>query len=254
MLKDISDTAVWAALYRARETERRDAVFEDPYAARLAGARGEAVARAMADADRYAWALVARTWLFDRFIERAVAAGARSVLNLGAGLDARPYRMKLPADLRWVEADLAPILKYKETVLRGDRPNCRLERMALDLRKEAVPRGFDLVISEGLVVYLEREEVTALARQLEGIWLVDICSPGLAKLMQASVNVPFKFAPPEGPLFFEGWRAEVRSVLQAGRKLGRLNWANRLLSYFPESSGRQGWRPWTGVCRLERQS
>ncbi|HEY5452787.1 MAG TPA: SAM-dependent methyltransferase, partial [Polyangia bacterium] len=40
MISHVSDTARWVAVYRARETERRDALFRDPLAARLAGERG----------------------------------------------------------------------------------------------------------------------------------------------------------------------------------------------------------------------
>lgn len=37
VVRDISDTARWAAVFRARATERPDAIFRDPYAERLAG-------------------------------------------------------------------------------------------------------------------------------------------------------------------------------------------------------------------------
>ena len=40
LVRNISDTALLAAIYRARETERPDAVFRDPFARRLAGERG----------------------------------------------------------------------------------------------------------------------------------------------------------------------------------------------------------------------
>src|SRR5207342_2112112 len=38
-IRNISDTALWAAIYRADETARPDALFRDPLAARLAGER-----------------------------------------------------------------------------------------------------------------------------------------------------------------------------------------------------------------------
>jgi len=40
------------------------------------------------------------------------------VVNLAAGLDARPYRMSLPASLQWIEVDLPEILAYKEKISR----------------------------------------------------------------------------------------------------------------------------------------
>jgi O-methyltransferase involved in polyketide biosynthesis len=44
-IADVSDTALWIAAYRARETERAGALFHDPLAGRLAGDRGRGDAR-----------------------------------------------------------------------------------------------------------------------------------------------------------------------------------------------------------------
>jgi O-methyltransferase involved in polyketide biosynthesis len=74
-----------------------------------------------------------RTYLFDQIISAQVRDGADLVVNLAAGLDARPYRMKLPQQLRWVEVDLPHLLAYKEEVLAGEKPLCALERVSVDL-------------------------------------------------------------------------------------------------------------------------
>ena len=113
-IRNVSDTAIWAALYRARETEREDALFRDRFARRLAGARGDAIAAQMKGHDRHAWAWVMRTVLFDRFIAEEIAQGADMVVNLAAGLDARPYRMPLDPSFPWIEVDLPGILDDKE--------------------------------------------------------------------------------------------------------------------------------------------
>src|SRR5579871_6556408 len=103
-VRKVSDTALWAAAFRARESERDDALFRDRFAGRLAGTRGFEIANSLStEANHASW--VTRTYLFDEFLMREVAKGIDLVLNLGAGLDARPYRMDLPASLRWVEAD-----------------------------------------------------------------------------------------------------------------------------------------------------
>src|SRR5262245_35047424 len=133
VIRTISDTAHWAAIYRARETERPDALFRDPLARRLAGERGEQIFASLPARDRNEWAWVARTFLFDQFITDQVRQGVDLVLNLAAGLDARPYRMPLPASLTWIEVDLPEILAFKEETLRGERPACALERVRLDL-------------------------------------------------------------------------------------------------------------------------
>ncbi len=92
-VRNISDTARWAAYFRAEETKRADALFRDPYAERLAGARGTEIANTLPEGNKHEWAWVARTYLFDQFIERLIGEGTDLVVNLAAGLDARPYRM-----------------------------------------------------------------------------------------------------------------------------------------------------------------
>src|SRR5947209_5000323 len=101
LIRDISDTARWVAVYRAQETERPDAVFWDPFARALAGERGEKIAQAMPFGEQNAWSFIARTVLFDRLVDKAIAGGADLIVNLAAGLDTRPYRMSLPSSLRW---------------------------------------------------------------------------------------------------------------------------------------------------------
>lgn len=52
-IRNISDTALWAALYRAAESERPEALFRDPFARRLAAERGEKIAAAMPVRDSF---------------------------------------------------------------------------------------------------------------------------------------------------------------------------------------------------------
>jgi methyltransferase (TIGR00027 family) len=277
-IRNISDTARWVAVYRANETDRSDAVFRDPFARALAGERGQQILEALPFAEDNAWPFVARTYLFDRYIARQVKAGVDLVLNLAAGLDTRPYRMDLPASLRWVEVDLPDILDYKEEVLGDARPACAVERVRLDLSNHDARRGLFarigrsasnvLVATEGLLLYLMPDEACALGRDLAaqasfGHWVNDIMSPGLKAMLVERIGAhvqqagaPFLFAPPEGPAFFEGcgWNAvEVLSMLKTARKLNRLPMFLRMMAMLPESAGPQGSRPWSGVCVFERR-
>lgn len=276
-IRNISDTARWVAVYRARESERPDALFRDPYARRLAGDRGEQIVDAMPPEVSPAWPFVTRTVLVDRFVAREVAAGTDLVLNLAAGLDTRPYRMELPRELTWIEVDLPGLLSYKEEVLRGEQPVCRLERIPLDLASVPARRTLFarvgargrrvLVITEGLLIYLAPEEVSALAADLHAPesfarWICDIPSPGLLDMLRKgagaqldAAGAPFKFGPAEGPGFFArfGWSVvEVKSMFKTAGRLGRLPFMMKLMSMLPESNGRQGKRPWSGVCLLAR--
>lgn len=276
LVRGISDTALWVAVYRAQETERADAVFRDPYAAKLAGVRGAQIAEAMPFARRHAWSYTARTWLVDRIIEWSVRRGTDMVVNLAAGLDARPYRMTLPASLRWVEVDLPEILSYKQEVLGAVRPVCALERVPLDLtdiaaRRELFQRlGAEakqaLIVTEGLIIYFDADQVGELARDLGAAptfkrWVTDLTSPALLRMLQkaiggvlADAGSPLKFAPREGPEFFAryDWKAvEARSLLHMAAQLHRLSFGLWLLSLLPDRHGRKPDRPWGGVCVLE---
>lgn len=277
LIRNISDTALWVAVYRARETEREDALFRDPYARRLAGERGEQIASVTLGKASPDWPFVARTVRFDQIIAEQVKQGTDMVINLAAGLDTRPYRMELPPSLQWVEVDLPAMMDYKEGILREEKPRCALQRVRVDLA-DAPARGklFQelgsrakkaLVLCEGLLLYLTRDEVAALGRDLAAQqtfcdWAVDLCSPGLLKMLQKQLPIlgeagsPLKFGPEEGPEFFtaSGWKpVEVYSMLKTAAKVKRLPFGLlRLVALLPESSGRQGSRPWCGVCRLTR--
>jgi methyltransferase (TIGR00027 family) len=277
LIRDISDTARWVAYYRAQETDRPDALFRDPYARLLAGERGEQIAKAQTFADENAWSFLARTVLFDRFISEAVRSGADLVVNLAAGLDTRPYRMDLPKTLRWVEVDLPGILDYKEHILKAAAPVCALERVRLDLSDVAARRtlfsrlaagaAHAVIVTEGLLIYLEAAAVAALANDLAAApsfrsWITDLASPGLVKMMiarggamTAAAGAPFKFAPPEGPDFFArlGWPPmKVSSLLKTAGTLNRLPFLLKLLSLLPEQQKPAPNRPWSAVIRLDR--
>ena len=279
LIRDISDTALWMAVYRARETERPDAIFCDPLARRLAGERGEQIARSIPYGDEVAWSWLARTYLFDSFISEQVQQGADLVINLAAGLDARPYRMALPASLRWIEVDLPGILSYKAEILRDEKPQCSLQRVPLDLSDQPARRRVlrelsegarsGLVLSEGLIVYLTAEDVGALALDLAAApafqhWVIDLISPGAVRIAQKTMSphlgtsgAALRFGPEEGPPFFQryGWRpVDVRSSLKTAARLKRLPFRFRLAALLPESKGKQGARPWAAICLLRNQS
>lgn len=277
LIRDISDTARWAAVYRAQETDRPDALYRDPLARRLAGDRGQQIADAQPGSARHTWAWVTRTVLFDRFITEQVQAGADMVVNLAAGFDARPYRLDVPPALRWIEIDLPHLIREKRSILQSERPRCALERIELDLADVPARQALFaelgraaqriLVVSEGLIIYLTPDDVASLARDLAAApsfrwWTLDLASPGLVAMLQqqlgplmAESGAKLQFGPEEGPGFFapHGWQpCDIRSLLKTAARLGRLSLWMRVLSLLPESHGKQGNRPWSAVCLMGR--
>lgn len=276
LIRNVSDTARWVAVFRAIESERPDAVFQDPFARRLAGERGEQIAAAIPFSGRHLWSWTSRTWLIDQLILQEVRHGADLVINLAAGLDARPYRMELPRSLQWIEVDLPEIVTYKEEILEHERPVCALERVRLDLadvdsRRElfarlAVRVRKAMIVAEGLLIYLTEAEVASLARDLATPpslqrWVLDLASPKLVRALQKKMgkqldrgNAPFKFGPEEGPEFFVpyGWKPlEVCSLLKTGLQLKRLPFWMRLFARL-EAPGFSPARPWSGICLFGR--
>ena len=273
-ISNVSDTARWVAVYRARETARPDALFHDPYAQLLAGQRGQEIAAFMPRQARNGWPMIARTKLMDDLIMAAIAEGCDCVLNLAAGFDTRPYRLAVPSSLRWIEADLPALTEEKAQLLKDAEPRCQLRRIKVDLAdstarvamlKEAVgPSRNVLVVTEGLLLYLDEAQVRSLAIDLAarpGIrgWILDLASPALLKMVEKSMgprlaNAPMKFGPANGVAFFEalGWRAtQIHSVLRAAARFRRLPWSLKLFAFLPEPNPRNpGRAPWSAVVQF----
>ena len=278
-IRNVSDTALWVAVYRAMESERRDALFQDPYARRLAGARGEAIVASIPSGRSLSWPLVVRTVVIDEIVQRCVREGVRCVLDLAAGLDARPYRLDLPAALQWLHVDMPEMVAYYREQMSGETPRCKLDFIEADLRvaerrrevfAHARAQGPLLVISEGLLIYLEAEQVAELARDLHETaqarwWLADLASPMLLKLLERrwspklrDGNAPFLFGPAEGTAFFAplGWReAEFRSTWDESFRINRTMrgaYVWRWLSRFQPAARREAWRRMSGIALFER--
>jgi methyltransferase (TIGR00027 family) len=281
MIENVSDTAKWVAVYRAMETERPDAIFRDPFAARLAGEKGESIVDSIPRGRQMAWAMIVRTAVFDEIIlERIRNGNVDVVVNLAAGLDARPWRLSLPPTLRWIDVDLPGILDHKTEILKDEKPKCRYEAVHLDLRDVAKRQALFtqinaeasrvLVLSEGLLIYLPPDDVGTLARDLHAgshfqWWIIDIASPRLLEMMQKmwgknldAGNAPFLFAPAESTKFFErfGWtELEFHSAMEDARRLKRemsMMWLWRLLGRLRSKKVQAEFQRFSGIVLMER--
>jgi len=246
-ISHVSDTARWVAVYRAMESARPDALFRDPFAAKLAGEQGERIVDGMKYGRRTAWAMIVRTQVFDEeILDTITREKVDLVLNIAAGLDARPWRLDLDPELRWVDVDFPEILAYKAGIIGDAKPKCHYESRGVDLRIAAdrdalfAELGANakrvLVIAEGLLIYLTPADVEALARALAAVpsfgwWIIDLANPILIEFMSKSWgqevqrgNAPFQFAPAEGTAWFTpmGWmERRVRYNALEARRLKR---------------------------------
>jgi len=158
------------------ESRRSDSLFEDPLAEKLAG---EASHDAMG-----AWILVPRTRFGDDLLRNAYATkGCRQLVLLGAGFDARAYRMDGMPELRVFEVDQQTTFDVKEPLLEGERLLVE-SRAAVGTDFSASVNGkpqwakdlvethnFDPAVPsvwllEGLLMYLSMPDTHELMRQI----------------------------------------------------------------------------------------
>jgi methyltransferase (TIGR00027 family) len=234
---DLVSTAHWIAAVRARESGRPDRLFDDPYAAALAGPRGVVIRqsseRASGGENAY---LPVRTRYFDDVLVRAVTdGGADQVVLLGAGLDTRAFRLPMPEHVRLFELDRAEILEEKEGILvaMGARARCARRVVPADLREgcssELRAAGLDrgavtVWVAEGLLFYLVEETVRSVLREAaalspeRSLFAADMFGTGVRSLPSMSQSLswlergglpgPFATDDPAGLLASCGWVPE----------------------------------------------
>jgi methyltransferase (TIGR00027 family) len=185
-----STTAAWVAGLRGLASTRQNAIIEDriaeqllpsPYRQILATARKfpRAFTAVHAFAD-YATAgrsqhLPLRTRAIDDAIEGAIRDGARQLVVLGAGLDARAWRLGVLADTVVFEVDHPTMQAYKRPRVEGLPLAAREVRFVTsdfereDLAARLDEAGYDPAVKsvyvwEGVTMYLSKEAIAMAVR------------------------------------------------------------------------------------------
>ena len=164
-LEGVEETLLIPLWARAEESKRPDALVRDPQAVEMVG-------RIAYDFSKFAGdkavqtGIAIRTAVLDEAVAAFLAAHPGAVvLNLAAGLDTRFFRVGGPA-ARWYEVDLPNAMALRKQLLpEGDRhpfvTGSVLEPGWLDAID--APAGTPvLVIVEGLLMYLTRDEIRHL--------------------------------------------------------------------------------------------
>ncbi|MBI3561123.1 MAG: class I SAM-dependent methyltransferase [Gammaproteobacteria bacterium] len=228
-IQNVSDTAFWVASYRAIESEKKNPLFRDPLAGLLAGEYGKKVSNSMKPFAQYAyWSVTIRTRLIDEYILKYAAQGYKTVVNLGAGLDTRPYRLSLPQEVQWIEVDFPEVIELKNEKLKDQKPKCKLERIGLNLSHQTKRKklfdelnhriGPALILTEGVIPYLNEDSVSSLANDMKDqsnfkLWVAEYYSSKVYPRYQSQKfkdllgDSPFQFFPANWFSFFEdcGW-------------------------------------------------
>jgi methyltransferase (TIGR00027 family) len=247
-------TARWVAAARARETARSDRLFEDPFAAELAGDDGFRLLGELSRPSTTEAYLPIRTRFFDDFLLGA-ARDVRQIVIVGAGMDARAFRLEWPAGVTLFEIEKEPVVLAKEPILKklGASARCDRRVVAADVTadwEEGLQRaGFErdepsAFLIEGLLFYLEEVHARGLLTRISGIApagsklgadLVDrallespFAQTFLAGLEKAGVPWLFGTEKPEGLLAACGWKANVTLPGEPDAHYGR--WPYRVQS------------------------
>lgn len=245
-LDAVASTARLTAALRARESSRDDALFDDPFAARLAGDDQEGLLQSFGDNPTIA----TRTRYFDDELAGVVGSGVNQVAILAAGMDTRAFRLPFLAPTTVFELDRAEMLSLKDRLLaRGDPapvPRCDRRPVGVDLTREwprgLVDAGFDRTeptcwLVEGLAQYLTEPQVLGLLDGLTALsaagseLLMDFVGqslldmPAMQPMLErmAELGAPWRYGTdrPEDVLTARGWQPNVVLSSTIGTRFGR---------------------------------
>lgn len=177
-----NDSAMMIAYERSLESSRPDALFQDPFAKALAGTKGETLSESFggnctmfefADWNEFhkMWTAVRTKFIDDNVTALANSGKFQQLVNLGAGMDTRAYRLEAykAFTIGSFEVDMEVINQNKVTVFKDILGNpsahCPVVNVTLDfLDKDKtlateLSAPFDalkptLFLSEGLIMYL----------------------------------------------------------------------------------------------------
>ena len=247
-MEPVAFTAHWVAAARARESLRPDALFQDPFAAALAGEEGERWKGDPRDEATLGAYIALRTRFFDDELMRVAASGVRQIVILAAGLDARAYRLEWPYGTRVFELDQPELIAEKNDILTatGATPRCARVTLGVELRDPWAdtlraagfdPRKPSAWLVEGLLPYLREEEVHRLFEQIAalasaGSTLALDCaganpstSPAFANLAAQlrARGIEMHFACSDPPALLEsfGWNAKSVTMTDLALRAGR---------------------------------
>jgi len=239
--ESVGATALGAAEGRVREAATESPLFTDPYAQLfLDEATAQGMSYSLYTDDMMArlqeidpaitrnisanWSYTAsRTRWFDDFFASAGATGVRQAVNLGAGLDARAWRLPWANESVVFEIDQPKVLEFKTATLRshGAEPACRYLAVGIDLRQDwpkvLRAHGFDPTqptawSAEGRLPYLSAGAQDNLFERIH-----DLSAPG--SRMAADV-FGAAFSDPENLARLAAWfRRVAEAVRQAGGQM-----------------------------------
>ncbi len=171
-LQGVPETLLITLWARSVESKREDALFKDPRAEEiLSSLEGTYDFSIFQKAWRSQLGVSIRTMLLDRGTRDFLLRHPRgTVINLGAGLDTRYYRMNRKNISCWYDLDLPEVLSVREKFLPPSEQNLHIGASLFDYSwmerisfQEKEPLLF---IAEGILMYFPEEELRPLFREI----------------------------------------------------------------------------------------
>ena len=239
----IAATAWYCCGVRWADAQRKAPICGDHFAELFMDEEARAVFRPFAGLRMANATAATRTRIIDDWLrDRLLAAPEQLVILLGAGFDARAFR--LPGG-RWVEIDEPAIIAEKERVLPASRAPQPLRRIAIDFASERLADRLQelegehpVVVMEGVSMYLSQPELRSTLSALGWAFprhtlYCDLMSAGFAsrygaELRRRLAEIGGRFADdmpaePARKIVQQGYRQLARrSIAMRARELGAL--------------------------------
>lgn len=169
-LSGVAHTMLTTMVVRAKETASTRALISDPLAVEITQRLEREQPELLSEPNEATFrGVVARTLVIDEEITAFLTAHPQGqVINLGAGLDTRPWRLGTPETV-WVNADLPPVINARHVLLPASQ---QVTDIAVDLCQPQwaaqlpVSDAPTLIALEGLLMFLPVECVNQLWQTL----------------------------------------------------------------------------------------
>jgi len=173
-LTGIPITAFFPLYGRAKETNRKNCLFQDPYAVKIMEQIDFDFSiyenMSVTKKKEMLTGIAVRTRILDDYTKEFFSKYLDGlVVNIGCGLDTRFFRLD-NGKINWIDVDLSEIIKLREKLFEKRERYKMLAVSVLEpnwLNEIAVKEGkMVMIIAEGTLMYFEEKEVKALFNQL----------------------------------------------------------------------------------------
>jgi methyltransferase (TIGR00027 family) len=167
-MTELEKTLFIPLIVRANESKRKDALFRDERAILISDAE-------KLDETEYhggnitAHGIIARTVFIDRLITREIERNEPvTVINIGCGLDTRPYRLNIPNRVAWYDIDLPEVIELRKRYLVENDNHVFIEGSIFDdaWHDRIAMNGNVVILIEGVLMYFTVDEIKKAFNQL----------------------------------------------------------------------------------------